>query len=611
MQALGGRQPDRDGVRVDAAPGEQAEGAAVSGNRAPPGEPVALTFPDLPRLELDQLLGQLVERAQEVMATQGRLRGLLRANQAVIGNLALPVVLRRIAEAARELVGARYAALGVISPAGGLAEFVHAGMPAEVVERVGHLPQGKGLLGALIEDPHPIRLARIPDDPRSSGFPPGHPPMESFLGVPIRVRDEVFGNLYLAESTRGGFTAEDEQLATALAATAAVAIENSRLYETARMRGEWLQASAAIARQLLTADTDVSGEAARPLQLIGERTREIARADFVTVLLPVAQDRGREVEELRVDVAVGAGAGELLGRRVPREGSLSGRAFTTGEALRVTQPDEVGLASIATGQLDVGPVLVVPLLGSSRVHGVLSVARLRGRPALTADDVDMAAGFANQAAVAIELAEARAEQQRAAMLDDRERIAADLHDHVIQRLFAAGLSLQALAASLGPGRAMDRVLGVVADLDHTISQIRTSIFQLHQPPETSPRGLRARLLDVAAQEAPALGFEPAVRFSGLLDTLPDDLADDLVAVLREALSNIARHARARTAEVDLTAGTQRITLEVHDDGLGMGPTTRRSGLANLRRRAEHRGGTLRVTARHPTGTCLTWTVPNR
>jgi len=566
--------------------------AADSVDRSP-DEPVGLTFPDLPRLELDQLLGQLVERAQEVMATQGRLRGLLRANQVVIGDLALPVLLRRIADAARELVGARYAALGVISPAGGLAEFVHVGMPAETVTRIGHLPQGKGLLGALIEDPQPIRLSRIADDPRSSGFPAGHPPMDSFLGVPIRIRDEVFGNLYLAESTRGGFTAEDEQLTTALAATAAVAIENSRLYE----------ASTTITRQLITADD--TEEPGHPLHLIAEHTREIGGADLVAVVLPTADGT-----ELRVDVAVGTGADVLPGRGVPLQGSLSGQVFSTGAPLRVARPDEAGLASIASEVMDVGPVLVVPLVGSTRVHGVLSVARLHGRPTFSGEEMDMAAGFANHAAVAVELAEARAEKQRAAMHDERERIAADLHDHVIQRLFAAGLSLQALATTLGPGRAADRIVSTVADLDNTISQIRTSIFRLQQTPRAQRQGLRARLLDVVAAEAPALGFDPAVRFAGPLDTLHEDVADDLVAVLREALSNIARHAHARAAEVDLSAGTTLITLDVHDDGIGLGPTARRSGLANLRRRAEHHGGSLTLAPRRPTGTTLTWTIPN-
>jgi signal transduction histidine kinase len=512
------------------------------------------------------------------------------------------VVLRRIVEAARELVGARYAALGVIAPDGHLAEFIHAGMPADAVDRIGHLPQGKGLLGALIEDPRPIRLRSIGDDSRSSGFPPDHPPMQSFLGVPIRVRDEVFGNLYLAESTNREFSAEDEELTKALAATAGVAIDNARLYETARTRQEWLRASAAITGRLLSA------EAVPPLQLIAEHSREIAHADLVTVMLPA--DDGHE---LRVEVAVGTNADSLPGLRVPREGSLSGRVFTTGKPLRVSSPNEQpGLTSVASGELDVGPVLVVPLLGSHRVHGVLTAARLQGGPAFTAEDLDMAAGFANHASLAVELAEARAERQRAAMLDERERIAADLHDHVIQRLFAAGLSLQSVAAGLGSGRATDRILGLIQDLDDTIGQIRTTIFQLHQIPQATDRGVRARLLDVVTDVTPALGFAPGVRFAGVLeDAVPAEVAEDLVAVLREALSNVARHARARSAEVDITAGPDRLTLDVRDDGVGMAPTTRLSGLANLRHRAERHRGSLTLAPRDAAGTWLSWSVPLR
>jgi signal transduction histidine kinase len=560
---------------------------------------VELTFPDLPRLELDQLLGQLVERAQEVMATQGRLRGLLRATQTVTSGLSLPVVLRRIAEAARELAGARYAALGVLAPEGGLAEFVHVGMDDELAVRIGHLPEGKGLLGALIEDPQPIRLARIADDPRSCGFPLDHPPMTSFLGVPIRVGDEVFGNLYLAESVHGQFTADDEELIKALAATAATVIDNARLYEAARQRGEWLQASAIIARRLLSADLDEIDS----LRLIAEHSRDVAQADLVTVALPDGDGN------LRVQVAVGAAAEGVSGVRMPREGSLSGQVFTTGTPLRLTSPDErADLRAAAPDDLEAGPVLVVPLVGSHTTHGVLSVVRLRGRSAFTAEDLGMATGFASQASVALELARARADQQRAALLDERERIAADLHDHVIQRLFASGLSLQALAATLGPGRATDRVLATVVDLDATISQIRTAIFALQQPPQAAPRGLRARLLEVATEVAPALGFEPAVRFAGLVDTLPDAVGDDLLAVLREALTNAARHAHATVVDVELSAADDRLTLDVRDDGRGIGETTRCSGLANLRHRAERYGGTLAVDSGSD-GTRLTWSVP--
>lgn len=563
-----------------------------------------LTFPDQPRLELDQLLSQMIERAQEVMATQGRLRGLLHANQMITSHLALPTVLRHIAESARELIGARYAAVGVIVADGHLAEFVHTGMSPDVVERIGHLPQGKGLLGALIDDPEPIRLTRIADDPRSSGFPAGHPPMDSFLGVPIRVRDEVFGNLYLSESQRGAFSAADEDLARALAATAGVAIDNARLYETARVRHDWLRASAAITRELLSVGS--TGTAVRPLQLIADLTRGIACADLVTVVLPAGDG-----DQLRVEVAVGTGTQDLPGNLVRLAGSLAGRVFTTGEPVRVGTPDEQpGHVSLASGNLDIGPMLVMPLLGPQRAHGVLTAARLRGRPEFTSEDLDMAAGFANQASLAIELAEARSEQQRVTMLDEHDRIAADLHDHVIQRLFGTGLSLQSVAAGLGPGAAADRVLGTIRDLDDTISQIRTTIFQLHQLPEATPAGVRSQLLAVVSDVAPALGFTPAVRFSGPLESvLTTDVVDDLLAVLREALTNVARHAHAGSAEVNLSTGADGVVLDVRDNGIGIPADGRRSGLINLQRRAEHHGGILTCTPRDPSGTRLTWTIP--
>ncbi|MEV4624222.1 GAF domain-containing protein [Asanoa sp. NPDC049573] len=544
----------------------------------------------------------MVERAQEVMATQGRLRGLLHANQLIIGDLALPAVLRRIVEAARELVGARYAALGVVSPRGGLAEFIHSGMPEDAVDVIGHLPEGKGLLGALIDDPRPIRLRDIADDPRSVGFPAGHPPMHSFLGVPIRIRDEVFGNLYFAESLKGAFNAEDEELVKSLAATAAAAIDNANLYESARLKGEWLQASAAITRQVLaTEDSPL-----HPLRRIAEHTKRVADADLVTVVRADPDD-----DDLRVDVAVGVAADRLIGTRVPANGTLSGQVLSTGTALRLADPGG-GTASLSpiADVVDVGPVLAVPLHGSARMQGVLWAARLPGRPMFTADDVEMASSFANQAALAIELADARAEQRRTEMLEERERIAADLHDHVIQRLFAAGLSLQGVAAQLGAGRAAERLVGIIDDLDTTISQIRTTIFQLQRLPGSTPTGIRARLLDVVTHVSPMLGFEPGVRFTGVIEgQVTDDLVDDLEAVLREALTNVARHARARSADVEFTVTADSVTLEIGDDGVGIGETTRASGLANIRARAERRGGTFEVLRAAPTGTRLCWSAP--
>jgi signal transduction histidine kinase len=566
--------------------------------------PTPLSFPDLPRLELDQLLAQLVDRAQEVMSTQGRLRGLLRANHLVTGDLSLSAVLRRIVEAARELVGAQYAALGVVAPTGGLAEFVHSGMPPDVVAGIGHLPEGKGLLGALLDDPRPIRLRRIADDERSSGFPANHPPMASFLGVPVRVRDEIFGNLYLTESSRGEFSAEDEELILSLAATAGVAVQNARLYESARTRGEWLQASAAVTRQLLSADADE----ADALRAIAVHSRAVAAADLVAVLLP---QRGDGESALVVEVAVGEGAAELLGKRLPVAGSLPGRVYAKATAVRLERPRDAGdLVAEVAGEVEMGPVLAVPLLGSRIVHGVLWAGRMPGRPLFSAGEEAMAGSFANQAALAIELAAARAEQQRAAMLEERERIAADLHDQGGGRRFAAGLTLQSVAGAVPGGPVSDRLTRTIQDLDDTIRQIRTTIFQLQQEPTTGPRGVRERMLDVLSEVSPALGFEPGLRLSGVFEgRFPEDLVGDVLAVLREALTNVARHAHAHSADVDVVAESGRLTLEVLDDGGGIGVPTRASGLSNMRRRAEQRGGSLTTDGREPTGTRLTWSVP--
>lgn len=566
------------------------------------------TFPDGPKLELDDLLRQLITRAEDVVSSQGRLRGLLRANQSIVGNLALPVLLRRTVQAACELAKARYGALGVIDPAGGgLEQFVHVGVDDDTVTRIGHLPSGRGLLGALIDDPRPIRLTAMTDDLRSVGFPAGHPPMTSFLGVPVRVRDEVFGALYLSECENGAFSAEDEELVSALAATAGVAIENARLYEESRRRQKWLQASTEVTQQLLATE----GE--EPLLLIARQARQIADADVVTVVLPTADGR-----HLVVEVAAGEGADELAALTSPIEKSLAGLAFHTGKPVLVGDVDEDPRYTVHLSQVvRVGPVMVLPLGAGQRVRGALVIGRLRGRRRFGDADLDMATTFAHHAAIALELADARADQQRLVLLEDRDRIARDLHDHVIQRLFAAGLSVQSVATGLGADPRADRLRRVVSDIDETIRQTRTSIFQLRGPlgPETG--NARVRLLAVAGEVSSLLGFDPQVRFAGPIDAVvPEPIVDDLAAVLREALTNVARHARASRVDVDVTATTTRLTLEVADDGVGISDTQRRSGLANLRERAEQHGGALELAAGPPNqaghtdkGTHLRWTIP--
>ncbi len=572
----------------------------------------ALEFPSEPRLELDELLRQLVSRAEDVLATQGRLRGLLAANKTINADVALPVVLRHIVEAACRLVGARYGALGVLAPDGGLQEFIHVGVDAATAARIGALPSGKGLLGALIDDPRPIRVRAITDDARSIGFPPHHPPMSAFLGVAVLVRNEVFGNLYLAEAERAEFTEDDEELVTALAATAGVAIENARLFEQAQRRQRWLQASMQITRQLLS----VQGE--EPLRLIADQVRQISDADIVTVVLPTPDRR-----QLMVEVASGAGADELVGYSYAFGDTLTGRAFT--DACPVLVDDVVGDGQLDDGQfeqrtevLPFGPGMVLPLLGTQGVRGALFVARLRGRKRFDDADLEMATSFANHAAIALELADARIDQQRVMLLEDRDRIGRDLHDHAIQRLFAVGLTVQSVAGGLpdGDSRA-ERLNRAVSGINATIEQIRTSIFQLRGPLGPQTGTVRARLLAVVADVNQLLGVEPRVRFSGPVEAvIPETIVDDLIAVAREALTNVARHAGATSVDVALAATANQVTIEVTDDGRGMGEAPRRSGLANLLRRAEQHGGSLTVAAGPPPdgpstrkGTHLRWTIP--
>jgi len=440
--------------------------------------------------------------------------------------------------------------------------------------------------------------------------------MHTFLGTPIRIRDEVFGNLYFTDSRNGSFSADDEELAVALAATAAVVINNARHYEISRRRGDWLAATAEVTREMLSPARSTS-----PLETIAEHAYRLADADLVAVLLPV--DGGREF--LSVATAVGGpeaarAAEELIGARSGIEESLCAHVFSTGDPVRLDDASErLGLPpTVLAGSIDVGPVLVAPLCGTEETRGVLTVARRRGRRPFQGEDLQMATAFANQASVALELAESRLERERITIMNERDRIAADLHDHIIQRLFAAGLALQGATARMGTHPVVPRVAGVIDELDDTIAQIRTTIFAIQRASTASPQGLRARILDLINESAVTLGFTPALRFSGPIDTVlsdAGDLVDDLTAVLRERLSNVARHARAGRVDVDLIVesgegdGSGRLTVQVCDDGVGTGETTRSSGIANLRHRAERRGGTLTLGSNTPSGTCVKWRVP--
>ncbi len=552
-------------------------------------------FPVVARLGLDELLTQLVDRAQDALATQSRLRGLLRANQMVAADLSLPVVLRRIVEAACDLVDACYGALGVIGGDRQLEQFIHVGVDKSDVARIGRLPEGKGILGLLIEQPNPLRLEKIADDPRAHGFPAGHPRMDTFIGVPIRIRGETFGNLYLAQKRDGRlFTAEDEELAVALAAGAAVAIDNARLFAEAQRRQRWLQASTELTRQLLTGQ-------AEPLSLIAGRARDVAAADFALIILQRTPS-----SRLVVEVAVGEYM-ELLAEVVVPAESIVGRAVKEREPLLLTEAAG-GTALFTPGGLDVGPVLIVPLAGIEEAVGALVLGRRPHGRGLREADLDMAVGFAGHITLALELAQARATREQLVVLEERDRIAQDLHRHVIQRLFATALGMQGLAAR----DRTQRMSRYVEEVDETIREIRNTIFELRPHNQVVGSGLRARIAAVVDDVSDILGFAPRLRFAGPVDSgVSEVTAEHLLAVLREGLTNVARHAQANGVTVSVVVDTadSTVTLDVVDDGVGIGVVQRSSGLANMRARAQELSGTCTVTPGDNGGTCLRWVAP--
>ena len=584
---------------------------AAKGGNGEPG-PAFSTDPDEdPRLTVELLMSQLVDQASVIMTAQQRLRRLLIANRSIVQELSLPAVLRRILDTAKDVSGAKYAALGVIGADGLIEEFLHLGLDEDAVQSVPgslsepchDLPKGRGLLGALIKDPKPIRLSRLADDPRSSGIPEGHPEMTTFLGVPIRSRDAVFGNLYLTDRADGSpFTAEDEELILALAATAGIAIENARLYEESRRRQEWLRASGEISRQLLDPEADYS----ETLHHIATSVKRLASADVVSLVRPTDDDD--DEIQLEVLVATGAAERELIGLRYPTSNSIAWQAMREGHGVRVQSVDQHPDVHLhLRPYVPVSHAMALPLRGDTGPRGAIVAGRKLPRAPFTDADVDMAETFAGQAAIALELSDARADQQRLGVLEDRDRIARDLHDHVIQRLFAAGLSLQSIATTINDGAVDQRLTRTVEELDDTIGQIRNTIFALQ---EDSSRSLRGTALAVVDQLAPLLPARPDLQLVGPLNTISDDgIITDVEAVLRESLTNVVKHAQANHIRIRLQADKQRLDLTVIDNGKGLGGSTRRSGLANLSRRAERHGGYLDVSNAPEGGLRLQWSIP--
>jgi signal transduction histidine kinase len=427
--------------------------------------------------------------------------------------------------------------------------------------------------------------------------------MNSFLGVPVRIRDQVFGNLYLTEK-RGGlqFDEEDESVLATLAVAAGVAIDNARMYQDSRLRERWLRANAEITHSLMS-----GSDRAEALDLIAERAREISGSALAAVAMPL-----KGSGSLTVENAVGVDAEAHRGLVLSLHESLMGLAFSA--AAPVTSGDVAHDARISPEPprfVGLGPAVAVPIgTGEGGVRGVVLLAREEGRPVYSGRETEMLLGFAAQAAIAMELAERRQDAQRIAVLQDRDRIARDLHDLAIQRLFATGMTLQSAGRFIEHEEASERVLRAVDDLDETIKIIRSSIFGLRARENVTADGLRSRVVQAVDEAAPVLGFAPSVRMEGLLDTdVPRGIADHVVAVLSESLANVARHAHADRVDVALTADDREVCLRVSDNGVGIPRGGRRSGLRNMAERAEQLGGLLEVVSPDGGGARLQWHAP--
>lgn len=560
-----------------------------------PGGDVHPVRNTLAQLRLRELLTEVQDRVEQIIKGRDRLDGLVEAMLVVTSGLELDDTLRKIVSTAIELVDARYGALGVRGHDDELVEFVYEGIDVATRHQIGDLPEGRGVLGVLLHDPKPIRLENISSHPASVGFPPNHPEMRTFLGVPVRIRDDVFGNLYLTEKSGGQpFSEDDEVLVQALAAAAGIAIDNARLYEQARARQSWIAATRDIGTELLSGT-----DPARVFRLVADEAQKLSGAIATVVAVPV--DPERPTDELS-ELVVAASAGEIGGiaqTSIPLQGTAIGDAFLQRKPLRFKEAD------IGVGDFN-GPALVLPLRATDAVAGVLVAMRPTGGQPFSVGELDLMAGFADQAALAWQLADTQHRMRELSILTDRDRIARDLHDHVIQRLFAVGLSLQGTIARARSDEVQQRLSESVDDLQEIIQDIRTTIFDLHGGSSSVTR-LRQRI-DEAVGAFPGSGVRTSVQYVGPLSVVDATLADHAEAVVREAVSNAVRHANSTTLAVTVSVDDD-LTIEVSDNGRGIGADITGSGLTNLRRRADDVGGSFSVLAAPAGGTHLVWRAP--
>jgi len=528
---------------------------------------------------------------------------LLETGLALSSERTLPAILQRIVEMATQLTGARYGALGVIGRDGGISQFVYTGMSPEQHAAIGHLPVGKGILGALIQDARPLRLRDLSKDPRSSGFPPSHPPMRSFLGAPVMARGQVFGNVYLTEKRDAEeFDADDERAVLVLAAQAGVAVENAYLYEELRARAERLDALHAVGTAIVRGDPpeEVIG-------LVARQARTLLQGDLASVAVPT--DDG---ERLAVQTADGAGSEALTGEGFPLEWSVSGDVILSGKTVvlpDVAADDRVAQPVVRSGAF--GPALFVPLAWRGGPFGTLLVARRRGGQPFDEGEVKLAEVFAGQVAVVLGQGRLQREVRRLEMLEDRERIARELHDGTIQSLFTVGLGLQGAASLISSPEAERRIEAAVQELDRVIRDLRNYIFGL-QPGVLAEQHL-GQVLEQMVEE-----FQHRTGIVTIAEIDPDSAAAlapsaaEIVQLVRESLSNVNRHAHAATCRVSLHRDDDARLLEVDDDGRGFDPADvggRGRGLRNLQERAARLGGRAEVVSVPGEGTTVRVAIP--
>jgi signal transduction histidine kinase len=535
---------------------------------------------------------------------ESRLRALFEAGVAISSELSLDAVLQRLVEVAAELTGARYAALGVIDPSGSeLERFLTHGIDAETHAAIGALPRGRGILGALIHDAKPLRLHDLSDDARSVGFPPNHPPMRTFLGVPILLRGVAYGNLYLTEKELGeDFTDEDQELVSLLASQAAVAIENARLYEASIRWSRQLQSLNEIGNALAT-ETDLE----RLLNLIVGHLRELLGARFVSVALPSGDD------ELRFAAAAGELADAVVGRTMPRSGSKSGRVFDRRRSERVDSViDDPEVNQGVARRVAARTGLWVPLVARDRVIGVLEVhdKEETGDPRFTDDDLRLAETFASRAAVAVDLSQrvARDALRRvvAAQELERRRLARELHDETGQALTSILLGLKPLEA----GTSSEAVAELHELVVTALQDVRRLAVEL-RPKVLDDFGLVPAVERLAASFGEQTGLSVTFQSTIGEERLPNEVETALFRLVQESLTNVVKHSHANTVSIVLTRKGDAVAVVVEDDGTGFDPgeTGDGIGLLGMRERLALLDGTLDVESSAGSGTTLVAEVP--